>query len=54
MGFAMLLVLPAMLFVGTLLDVATSDDSPDHDPTEPEGESPAVHGDLLDGNDAAA
>ncbi len=52
MGFAMLLVLPAMLFVGTLLDVATSDDSPDHDPTEPEGA--AVHGDLLDGNDAAA
>jgi hypothetical protein len=46
MGFAMLLALPAMLFVGTLFDVATADDSPAPDES-PQAEDIA-HGNLLE------
>lgn len=46
MGFAMLLALPAMLFVGTLLDVASSDDAPAAD--GPDHDTSSSHGDLLD------
>lgn len=51
MGFAMLLALPAMLFVGTLLDVATADDSPA--PDDQDTADAATHGDLLESVDAA-
>jgi hypothetical protein len=52
MGFAMLLALPAMLLVGTLLDVATADDS--HASDTADAEPQTAHGDLLDETEHAA
>ena len=46
MGFAMLLALPAMLFLGTLIDVSTAEE---HDSAAPDAPDPATgQGDLLD------
>jgi hypothetical protein len=52
MGFAMLLALPAMLFLGTMLDVATSDDHAA--PDEAQADQDTDHGNLLDEPDATA
>jgi hypothetical protein len=52
MGFAMLLALPAMLFIGSLLDLATADDSASADDHEPA--AAAGNGDLLDDETAVA
>lgn len=52
MGFAMILALPAMLLVGTLMDLATAGDvghSQDEDNSGPQ----SGHGDLLDDDPAA-
>jgi hypothetical protein len=50
MGFAMLLALPAMLLMGTLLDVMTADDSA---ATESEDTADVTgHGDLMNEEDA--